>query len=90
VRVAGAPPLVCQSETVSEHGLLLKTDARYPLATRVGIEFSLPGERTPVQGEAEVMRHAEVGVEGVKGMGLKMLSFKADGAGRVRRFVGRK
>lgn len=90
VRVAGAPPLVCQSENLSEHGLLLKSDARYPLATRVHVEFSLPGERTPIQGEAEVMRHAEVAVERVKGMGLKMLSFKADGSARVRRFVTRK
>lgn len=90
VRVAGAPPLVCQSENLSEHGLLLKTDARYPLATRVRFEFCLPGERTQVQGEAEVTRHAEVAVEGVKGMGLKLLSLKADGAARIRRFVTRK
>lgn len=87
VRLAGAPPILCQSENISEHGLLLRTDARYPLGTRASFEFSLPGERLPVQGEAEIMRHAEPAVEGMKGMGLKVVSFKGDGTTRVRRFV---
>lgn len=90
VRLAGAPPLLCQSENVSEHGLLLRTDARYPLGTRASFEFSLPGDRMPVQGEAEIMRHAEASVEGVKGMGLKVVSFKGDGTARVRRFLTRR
>jgi hypothetical protein len=90
VRLAGVPPLTCQSENLSEHGLLLKTDAHYPIGTRAGFEFSLPGERLPIQGEAEIMRHAEPGVEGMKGMGLKVLSFKGDGLARVRRFVAKK
>ena len=90
VKLAGMPPLVCQSENLSEHGLLLKTDARYPIGTHAGFEFSLPGERLPVQGEAEIMRHAEPDVEGMKGMGLKVLSFKGDGLARVRRFVAKK
>jgi CheY-like chemotaxis protein len=86
VKLAGAPPMLCPSENISEHGLLLRTDARYPLGTRATFEFSLPGDR-PLQGEAEIMRHAEVAVEGVKGMGLKVISWKGDGAARIRRFV---
>jgi len=90
VKLAGVPPLMCESENLSEHGLLLKTDTRYPIGTRAGFEFSLPGERLPIQGEAEIMRHAEPGVEGMKGMGLKVLSFKGDGMARMRRFVAKK
>lgn len=90
VKLAGVPPMVCQSENLSEHGLLLKTDARYPIGTRASFEFSLPGERLAVQGEAEITRHAEAGIEGVKGMGLKVISFKGDGTSRVRRFVSKK
>jgi len=90
VRLAGAPPMLCQSENVSEHGLLLRTDARYPLGTLASFEFSLPGEPLPVKGEAEIMRHAEVAVEGMKGMGLRVVSFKGDGAVRVRRFVAKR
>jgi CheY-like chemotaxis protein len=90
VRLAGVPPLMCQSENVSEHGLLVRTDARYPIGTRAGFEISLPGEPKPVAGDAEIVRHAEPAVEGMKGMGLKILLWKGDGATRVRRFVSKR
>jgi uncharacterized protein (TIGR02266 family) len=90
VRLQGAPPLTCQSENVSENGLLVKTETLYPIGTRAGFELSLPGEAKPVQGEAEITRHAEEAVEGVKGMGLKILQWKGDGAARVRRVVAKR
>jgi uncharacterized protein (TIGR02266 family) len=90
VKLVGVPALMCQSENLSEHGLLVKTETRYPIGTRASFELSLPGERNPVQGEAEIMRHTEPDVEGMKGMGLKVLSFKGDGSARVRRLVSKK
>jgi uncharacterized protein (TIGR02266 family) len=89
VRLAGAPPVTAQTENVSERGMLLASETLLPLGARVRFEFSLPGERAPVQGEAEVVRHAEPAVEGVQGMGLKVLTIFGDGASRVRRFVSR-
>lgn len=87
VKLGGAPPISCTSENLSENGLLLKSSETFPLGARVSFEVALPGERTPLQGEAEVMRHTEPDVEGVVGMGLRVIGFKAGGAARLRRFI---
>ncbi len=90
VKLAGEPPLGGQTENVSERGMLVASERQLPLGTRLRFGFALPGERTPVQGEAEVVRHTEPGVEGVQGMGLKVLAISGDGASRLRRFVSRR
>lgn len=89
VRLGGEPPLQCETENVSEKGLLLRSEEQLPLGTRVAFELTLPGERLPIQGEAEVARHAETDVEQVRGMGLKVVLVKGDGTARLRRFVSR-
>jgi len=88
VKLDGGPRLIiCQSENISENGMLLKTDTRFPVGTKVRFDFALPGDQLPVQGEAAVVRHTEPTVEGVTGMGLKMAWFRGDGGARIRRFV---
>jgi uncharacterized protein (TIGR02266 family) len=88
VKLDGGPTLIiCQSENISEKGMLLKTDTRFPVGTKVRFDFTLPGEQLSCQGEAEVVRHAEPTVEGLSGMGLKVAWFKGDGGSRIRRFV---
>jgi CheY-like chemotaxis protein len=88
VDLGQGPQLVsCQSENLSETGMLLRAEDLFPLGTRVQFEFTLPGERVPVQGDAEVVRHTVADVESVLGMGLKVLAFKGDGARTMRRFV---
>ena len=57
------------------------------MGTRVSFEYTLPGEVAPVRGEAEVVRQSVADVEGVEGVGLKVVSFRADGERRVGRFV---
>ena len=81
--------VMCQSENISENGMLLRSDRLLPIGTRVTFECSLPGDRMPVSGEAEVMRHAVVDVEKVQGMGLRFIFVKSDGQRRVRSFLGR-
>jgi DNA-binding NarL/FixJ family response regulator len=83
----GVSLVSCQSENISENGMLLRSDKLYPLGTRVRFECSLPSERMPLQGEAEVMRHAVPDVEKVHGMGLRVIFWKNDGQMRVRRFL---
>jgi CheY-like chemotaxis protein len=86
VKLAGQPPLDAQTENVSERGMLVASGTQLPLQARVRFEFALPGERSPVQGEAEVVRHTEQRVEGVNGMGLKVVTLFGDGSARLRRF----
>lgn len=88
VQLNGASTLVsCQSEDISDGGMLLRSEALYPIGTRLRFELTLPGDRMPIQGEAEVMRHSVVEVEGVQGMGLKFLSLKGDAAKRVKKLL---
>ncbi len=84
----GQQLLSCQSENLSEGGLLLRTDAAFPLGTRMEFELTLPGDRLPLKGEGEAVRQAVPDVEGVQGVGLRFLSLKGDGHGRLQRFLG--
>lgn len=91
VRAAeGKTQVMCQSENFSENGMLLRSDTLYPVGTRAGFEFTVPGDRLPIQGEAEVMRHSAPDVEKVQGMGCKFTSLKGDGRKRLLNFLGRK
>jgi CheY-like chemotaxis protein len=83
----GTKLIICQSENISEKGMLLRTDARFPIGSKVRFDFTLPGDQLAVQGEADVVRHAEPPVEGLFGMGLKVNWFKGDGGSRIRRHV---
>jgi hypothetical protein len=83
----GKQLLVSQTENISEAGMLLRTDSLYPLGTRVTLEANLPGDRAPIQAEAEVVRHALAGLEGVQGLGLRLSSVKGDGLARLRDYI---
>jgi len=87
----GNPPtkLLCQCENLSEGGLLVRSEKLYPLGTRLKLELTLPGERMPIRGDAEIVRHSVPDVENVHGLGLKVHAYHGDGSARVRRFLGR-
>lgn len=72
--------LMCQTENISTRGLLVRTDRPFPVGTRLSFDFTPPGSRSAVQGEAEVVRHTAPDVEKVVGVGVRFVSFKADGA----------
>ncbi len=86
----GRTLLTCQTENVSDHGMLLRTDATFPVGTRVRFECTLPGDRKPILGEAEVARHAVPDVENVQGMGLKIVYLKGEGGAQLRRYLASK
>jgi uncharacterized protein (TIGR02266 family) len=83
----GKQLLVSQTENISEAGMLLRTDSLYPLGTKVTLEANLPGDRAPIQAEAEVVRHALADLEGVQGLGLRLSSVKGDGLARLRDYI---
>jgi CheY-like chemotaxis protein len=91
VQIGNPPALVlCQCENLSEGGMLVRSEKLYPIGTRLKLELSLPGERVPVRGDADIVRHTVPDVENVAGLGLRVRSYQGDGAARVRRFLSRK
>jgi uncharacterized protein (TIGR02266 family) len=75
--------IMCQAENVSEGGLLVRTDKMHPVGTRLAFEFQPPSERSPITGEADVVRHAVPEIERVQGLGLRFVSFRGDSQKRL-------
>jgi uncharacterized protein (TIGR02266 family) len=86
----GSSRVACQTENLSEQGLLVRSPNLYPIGTRLTFDFTLPDQRLPIQGEAEVVRHSVPDVEGVQGLGLRVLSYRGDGARTLQRFLKEK
>ena len=83
----GEQTIMCQTDNVSLHGMLVRTSSPLPVGTRLGFEYNLPGDRHPVQGEAEVVRHTAPQIGEVPGMGLRSLALKGDGSARLKAFL---
>ncbi|HPR65476.1 MAG TPA: TIGR02266 family protein [Thermoanaerobaculia bacterium] len=79
--------LLCQCENISTSGMLIKTSSRYDPGTRLTFEFTMPGDRDPIQGEAEVVRHTVHPRDKVSGMGLRFISMDEDGRERLERHL---
>lgn len=79
--------LVCQTENISSTGMLLRTDKRYEVGTRVQFEFTLPHDQRPIVGMAEIVRHTMIGRDEVSGVGVRFLSFTGDSQRRFASFI---
>jgi Tfp pilus assembly protein PilZ len=78
---------LCQSENVSETGMLIRSSQLFPIGERVELEFFLGEEPQPVRGAGEVVRHTTSGREDVYGMGVRFVDFESNGLARLRRFL---
>ena len=67
--------------------MLAVTENRYPLGTPVRFVLDLPGGGEGVEGDAEVVRQAERARDGVEGLGLRFLQFRADGERQLFGFL---
>lgn len=85
----GEQTILCQTDNVSPDGMLVRTSSPLPVGTRLGFEYNLPGDRHPIQGEAEVVRHTAPQIGEVQGMGLKSLAVKGDGGARLKALLGK-
>jgi len=81
--------LMCQTENVSIAGMLVRTDQLLPVGTHVTFRFSMPGDRDPFNGEAEVVRHTVQEVEKTVGIGLRFLSLASRDAQRLAEHLDR-
>lgn len=84
----GHTAVLCQTENVSQTGMLLRTDRQLALGSKVGFEFLPPGLADPIRGKAQVVRHASLGREGVMGVGLRFLEVSSADQRRLDAFVG--
>lgn len=81
--------LMCQTENVSKGGILIRTDQRYPIGTRIAFKSTLPGDRAPVEGYLEVMRHTVPDVEQLQGVGLRFVDMRSPDQKRLYEFLDR-
>jgi hypothetical protein len=89
VLAQGRQLLMCQTENISRLGMLLRSEQPFPVGTKLAFDFTPPGERTPIHGEAQVVRHSDPDMENVRGVGVKLLGFQGDGRARWEGFLAR-
>lgn len=77
----------CQTMNLSHTGMALITRERLAVGRRSSFSFFLPEDDRPVEGEAEIVRHADREVEGFEGLGLRFLDLRADGRERLEEFL---
>lgn len=88
IKLGGASDMMlCQTENLSKTGMLIKTDRRYESGTEIHFEFTLPNDKFPIAGVAEIVRHTMIGRDKVGGVGVRFLSFQGDSQQRYENFV---
>jgi len=83
----GALERACQTENISESGILLRTSQLLPIGTELQIEIPTPGDDPPFSLRAEVIRHSVPQVEKVTGMGLKFIDLSEGDETRLRDYI---
>ena len=85
----GTSQTICQTENISAHGMLIKTDHTYPIGTKMSFELTMPGDNKPVRGYAMVVRHTMEKRERVTGVAVRFSSFDADDKKRFEGLLAR-
>jgi uncharacterized protein (TIGR02266 family) len=71
------------SANLSAGGIFLDRTVPHPIGTRVQLQFTLPGDSTPLRVQAEIVNMSE----GELGMGMRFVDPPADLAARIGRFI---
>ena len=74
----GTSQTLCQTENISAHGMLIKTDHPYPVGTQMAFELAIPADPEPVRGFAIVVRQTQKTRERASGVGVRFSSFEGD------------
>jgi hypothetical protein len=67
----------CQTENLSDSGMLLRGFQRFPPGTRFSFEMQVPGEDLSLKGVAEVTRTTDVERETIEGFGARFVEIKS-------------
>ena len=79
--------LFCQTENLSMSGMLVRTRHRPQLGTTVVFKVHLGDGAPPVFGRGELVRHTSPAFGQHDGVGIRFLSFAADGAERLEAYL---
>lgn len=78
---------VFQTANISKSGLLLKTQKMLPLGEVVPFSLQLPDEHPTIRAVGEIVRHADVDADGLRGFALRIIDFEGDAQRRFIEFV---
>jgi hypothetical protein len=82
--------LFCQTENLSMTGMLVRTRHRPQLGSQVVFKIHVGDGNDPIMGRGELVRHATEDQGSHEGVGIRFLSFVADGADRLEEFLSRR
>jgi DNA-binding NarL/FixJ family response regulator len=77
----------CQTENISESGMLLRGFGHYPPGTTIDFEINIPGQSDPIRGTATIARTTNVTLERMEGVGARFQSFTGQDGGRLTEYL---
>jgi len=76
---AGKLLRMCQTDNISESGMLVRLQDSIPVDSEVRVAISLPSSADPVCVKAQIVRHTDPDRESVQGLGLRFIEFEGQG-----------
>jgi hypothetical protein len=77
----------CQTENISETGMLLRGFGHYPPGTTIDFEINIPGQSDPIRGTATIARTTNVSLERMEGVGARFQTFMGQDEGRLTEYL---
>jgi hypothetical protein len=77
----------CQTENVSETGMLLRGFGHYPPGTTIDFEINIPGQSDPIRGQATIARTTNVSAEMMEGVGARFSDFRDGDRARLTEYL---
>ena len=77
----------CQTENISETGMLLRGFGHYPAGTTIDFEINIPGQSEPIRGRATIARTTNVSAERMEGVGARFDDFREGDRGRLTGYL---
>ncbi len=77
----------CQTENVSQTGMLLRGFGHYPPGTTIDFEINIPGYSDPIRGRATIARTTNLSHERMEGVGARFEEFFATDRARLTDYL---
>jgi hypothetical protein len=77
----------CQTENISESGMLLRGFGHYPPGTTIDFEINIPGQPDPIRGRATIARTTNLSSERMEGVGARFDDFREGDRVRLTDFL---
>ncbi len=77
----------CQTENVSESGMLLRGFGHYPPGTTIDFEINIPGQPESIRGRATIARTTNIESEKMEGVGARFDGFREGDRARLTGYL---